>query len=135
MTQIHRYQAMQRIVQAAAVWNRNAYVEDVIETMLGEEILPLLLRYQEIFPEENIGIWGGTHDAFVQHHPRAWNEILRTVASEYVIDGYYTDRKDLVDVLVGKQPRICDWDPEEVVRHWLNNYSDAEIDFTTEETR
>lgn len=133
MTQIHRYQAMQRIVQSDYVNTTDCHAEDLIERMLGEEILPLLLRYQEIFPDENIGIWGGTHDAFVQHHPKAWDQILRTVAFEYVVDCHY-EREDLIDVLVGKQPRICDWDPEEVVRHWLNYYSDAEIDFSTGET-
>lgn len=133
MTQIHRYQAMQRIVQSDYVNTTDCHAEDLIERMLGEEILPLLLRYQEIFPDENIGIWGGTHDAFVQHHPKAWDQILRTVAFEYVQDCHY-EREDLIDVLVGKQPRICDWDPEEVVRHWLNYYPDAEIDFSTGET-
>lgn len=134
MSQIHKYEAMLRIVRAAEKWNRDAYVEDVIEKMLSEEIHPLLWRYCEIFPDENVGIWGGTHNAFVQHHPKAWNQILRTVAFEYVQDCHY-EREDLIDVLVGKQPRICDWDPIEVVRHWLNYYSDADIDFNEEETK
>lgn len=132
MTQIHRYQAMQRIVQAAEKWNRNAYVEDVIEKMLGEEILPLLWRYCEIFPEENIGIWGGTHDAFVQHHPKAWTDIMTAVADDFL--GEF-DREDLIRVLTGRDVRVCDWNPEDVVRHWLNACSDAEIDFSTGEAK
>lgn len=130
MTQIHRYEAMQRIVWAAEKWNRNAYVEDVIETMLGEEILPLLLRYQEIFPEENIGIWGGTHEAFVQHHPEAWTAILTAVTDDFLTE---YDREDLVHVLTGQEKRVCDWNPEDVVRHWLTACSDVKIDFSTRE--
>jgi hypothetical protein len=125
--QIHRYQAMQRIVQAAEKWNRDAYVEDVIEKMLGEEIMPLLRRYMEIFPDENIGIWGGTHDAFVQYHPQAWEDILDRVAFNVYGE---LDREDLIGIMTGRGVRVCDWNPEDVVRHWLNHCSDAEIDFS-----
>lgn len=130
MTQIHRYQAMQRIVRAAEKWNRNGYVEDVIETMLGEELMPLLWRYSSIFEDENIGIWGSRHEEFEQVHPRAWVDIMTAVADNCL--GEF-DREDLVGMMVGLEMRIRDWKPEDVVRHWLVNCPDAEIDFSTNE--
>ena len=113
--QIHRYQAYFEIMQSDFGRNHQ-YPDDLVERMLAAENMQLLWIYGEAYPDANIGIYGGTHDAFVQEHPDAWKTILRRVADDWVEE---MSRNDLVSLMTGEETRVCDWDPQDVLRHAL----------------
>ena len=122
--QIHRYQAYFEIMHSD-YGRKYEHLDDLVERMLAAENMQLLWIYADAHPDANIGIYGGTHEAFVQEHPAAWKAILRRVADEWVEE---LDRNDLVRLMTGEETRICDWDPKDVLRHALLYCNDIGFD-------
>ena len=112
--QIHRYQAYAEIMKSDYGQGQE-HAEDLIARMLTAENRQLLWIYMEAYPDANVGIYGG-HDAFLTHYPDAWKEMCIQVASDMFLEW---EKSDLFEIFVGLDKPVLQWEPNEVLEHWL----------------